>query len=209
METLEKGKSKLSEICEILRKETLEPAQNDAHEIINAAKDEAKKIKTKASAEAKEILENAQKKIEQEKKLFENSIDLASKQTFEQLRQKIGEHFFSIELQKLSKDILKENELVAKLVGAILNTVEKEGLGTNLAVGISKTLKPEDVSKYLTSNLMDKLKKGELKVEDVASGAVVKLVDEKMTIEISDESLKDLMGSFLRDSFRKILFKNI
>ena len=90
METLEKGKSKLSEICEILRKETLEPAQNDAHEIINAAKDEAKKIKTKASAEAKEILENAQKKIEQEKKLFENSIDLASKHTFEQLRQKRG-----------------------------------------------------------------------------------------------------------------------
>jgi V/A-type H+/Na+-transporting ATPase subunit E len=209
MEALEKGKSKLGEICEILRKETLEPAQNDAQEIINAAKEEAQKIKKRANADAKQILEGAHAEVEQKRRLFENSMDLASKQSFEQLRQKVEDHFFSIELQELAANILKENELVAKLIAAIVNTVEKEGLGTNLAIGISKTIKAEDISKYLMADLVGKLKNGELPVESVGKGAVVKLIDAKMTIDISEDSLKELMGGFLRDSFRQILFKNV
>lgn len=208
METLEKGKSKLGEICEILRKETLEPAQNDAKGIVDSARIESQKIIELAHAEAKQIMDDAHAKIEQERKLFENSMDLASKQSFDELRQKVEEHLFAIELSQLGAGMLKEGELVAKLLGAIINAIEKEGLGSNLALAISGILKPEEISKHLMDGIKQKLEKNEIPIESIDSGAVIKIVDKKMRIDVSEQSLKELMGTFLRDSFRQILFKN-
>lgn len=209
MEALEKGKSKLGEICDILRKETLEPAQNDAKEIVESAKEESQKIIERAHAEAKQIIEEAHSKVEQERKLFENSMDLASKQSFDDLRQKVEQHLFGVELSQLSKDIMKENELIAKLIGALINAIEKEGLKTNLSLALSKSIRPEMISQYLALDMAEKLKKKELVIEQIESGAVIKIIDQKMRVEISEQSLKELMGTFLRDSFRKILFKNV
>lgn len=208
MEALEKGKAKLGEICDILKKETLEPAQNEAKNIIDSAKNESGQIIERAHAEAKQIIDSAMAKIDQERKLFENSMDLASKQTFDELRQRVEEHLFGLEVSKLSHEMIQSNELIAKLIATIMGAIEKEGLKTNLSLALSSSIKPEDVSKHLANEMAEKLKSGEIKVESIAGGAVVKVADDNLKIEVSEQSIKELMGSFLRESFRNILFKN-
>ncbi|MCH9632422.1 MAG: V-type proton ATPase subunit E [Chlamydiae bacterium] len=209
MDTLEKGKNKLGEICDILRKETLEPAQNEAHQIINSAKQESQKVIEQAKSEAKQLLEDAKAKIAKEQKLFESSMDLGSKQTFNQLREKIQKHLFNDQLAELTANMMGEGELVAKLISAIVNALEKDGLNSNLTIALANSIKAEDVSKTLVAQAAEKIKKGKISIESISSGAKVSIEDQKVSIDVSDQSLKELMGNFLRDSFREILFKNV
>ena len=209
MDTLEKGKNKLGEICDILRKETLEPAQGEAKQIVDQAKEESQKIIDLANAEAQQLKDAAAAQIEKDRKLFESSMDLASKQTFNQLKEKIQDHLFNDELHSIASEIMKEGDLAAKLVGAIVNTIEKEGLHTNLSLALSGSIKPEDVSKNLVSNAAEKMKNGQISIESISDGAKVSIADQRVSVDISEQSLKDLLGSFLRDSFKEILFKNV
>ncbi len=209
MDTLEKGKNKLSEICDILRKETLEPAQDEANEIIEKAQQESQKIIEKAHIDAESLLEEARAKIEQEKKLFESSMSLATKQTFDHLKEKIQIQLFNDQLDQLTKTIMSKSDLVAKLIAAIINIVEKEGLGSNLAVSLAKAVKAEEVCQYLVASAAEKVKSGAIVIEASDGGAKIVLLDQKMSVDISSDSLKDMLGSFLRDSFRDVLFKNV
>ncbi len=209
MDTLEKGKSKLGEICEILRKETLEPAQSEAGQIVENAKQEGQKIIDHASAEAKHIIDDAHGKVEQERKLFVSSMDLGSKQAFNQLREKIQDHLFDDQLTEFASAAMEKGELVAKLVAAVVNAVEKDGLNSNLTIALADSISSEEVSKSLVAQAAEKIKKGEISMESISKGAKVSIKDQRVTIDISQQSLKELMGSFLRDSFREILFKNV
>ena len=209
MDTLEKGKNKLGEICDILRKETLEPAQNEANQIIEKAKQESQKVIEQAQAEAKHIQEEAQAKIVKEQKLFESSMDLGAKQTFNQLREKIQQHLFNEQLSELSANMMSDGELAAKLISAVVNAVEKDGLNSNLTLALADSIKVEDVSKSLVAQAVEKIKNGKISIESISSGAKVSILDQKVSIDVSDQSLKELMGNFLRDSFREILFKNV
>lgn len=209
MDTLDKGKNKLGEICDILRKETLEPAQKEAKQIIESSKKEGDKIIERAMLEARQLVEEAQSKIAQEKKLFESSMDLASKQTFNQLQHMVFEQLFNQGLSDLSSSILRQGDVMAKLVATIINTLEKEGLNGNVSLALAKEINPSEVSKYLVATAIEKVKNGGVKIDTLAEGARVEIKDKKMTIDVSPQSLKDLMGNFLRDSFKQILFKNV
>lgn len=54
MKGTEPGKDKVKKICDILRRETLEPAENEAKQIIDSAKEQAKQMISAAHKEAEE-----------------------------------------------------------------------------------------------------------------------------------------------------------
>lgn len=210
MDTLEKGKNKLGQICDILRKETLEPAQNEAQRIIEEAKQEAQKIIEKSKLDAQALIDSAKQKIDQEKKLFETSMDLAVKQAFNQLKESVQTKLFNDELASLASQVTSASDLISKLVAAIVSAVDKEGLDAHFSVYLSQALSKEELSKHLASQVLQRVQKGEISIETGAtSGAKVVLKDQKMSVDISEQSLKELMGSFLRESFKDVLFKNV
>lgn len=210
MDTLEKGKNKLGQICDILRKETLEPAQNEAQRIIDDAKQEAQKIIEKAHVDGKTLIDEAHEKITQEKKLFESSMDLGVKQAFNQLKELIKAKLFNDELLNLSEKVIADKDLISKLVATIISAVDKEGLDAHFTVFLSKSMSQEEVSRYLAEKVVARVKNGEISIETTpANGAKVVLKDQKMSVDISEQSLKELMGSFLKESFKDVLFKNV
>lgn len=54
MKSLETGKDKIQKICDALKKETLEPAKQEAREVIENARLQAAEIVTAAKKEAEE-----------------------------------------------------------------------------------------------------------------------------------------------------------
>ncbi len=206
MKTLEKGKNKLGEICAVLRKETLEPAQLEADKIIEAARAENRQIIARAKQEAEALILKAQQTIAQERKLFESSMDLAAKQSFDQLKQQIEQRLFDAQIAHITDLFLKDGSGMAQLVAAVIRSVETEGVHTNLALALAKNISPEDVSLALAGDVAKKIKEKAIPIDLLERGASIKLVDQKLSVEISDQSLKELLGSFLRESFRKVLF---
>lgn len=207
MEILDSGKDKVKKICDSLKKQTLDPAKQEAKGIIDQAIKDAEKIVKRAKDEAKEIYEENRKKILQEKKAFQSSLNLASLQTIEVLRQEIEENLFNKQIASLfTKATLKE-EVVAEFINVIVEALKKEGLDAPLEVMIPRALSKTSVAEKLTKQVIEKIKEKELTLSEITGGAKVKLVKQHLILEMSDQSLQTLFIKFIRDDFRALLFE--
>ena len=206
MKTLEDSQDKIEKICKTLREETLEPAREEAAKIIEDAKSQAESILHEARKEHKSIVARAEAEMEQERKVFHSSLVQAAKQSLESLRQDIEHKLFNSELDQLLEKELKDPKLIASLLSAIVKAIEKEGLSTELQGIISEQVSAREVNELLAKEVLQKLKSHSVALGSIKGGAQVKLIDRKMTVDISEKALKELLASFVRKDFRKLIF---
>jgi len=207
MKTFEKGKDKVKEICDELRRETLEPAQQEAKRIIADAESERDCIIQQAQREAETIITDARAQVAKERHIFNSSLEQASKQSLEALRQSIEYQLFHPEIIDTLNKRMTDPEIISKLVNAIVNALEKNGLDLNLQALIPKTALPETINTLLVKQVLDRLKEHSVQIGEFAGGVQVKLVDKKMTIDMSSQALVELLTRYLRDDFRQLFFK--
>lgn len=206
MKNLEKGQEKIEKICEVLRKETIEPAQKEASRIVEEAKKEANQIIEEAEKQANALIEKAKNDIEQERNVFHSSLLQASKQSLEALRQDIEHRLFNTQLDSLLQNETKDPQVIASLINAIVKAIEKEGISTDIEAVIPASVSPREVNQMLLDGVKKQLKQQSVNVGKFKGGAQVKILDKKMTIDISENSLMELLASFVRKDFRKLIF---
>ncbi|MBI3237176.1 MAG: DivIVA domain-containing protein, partial [Chlamydiales bacterium] len=71
---METGKDRVKKICDVLRKETLEPAKKQADEILEEARRTADQIIEEARTSSKKIQEEADSEIQKQKAIFRASL---------------------------------------------------------------------------------------------------------------------------------------
>lgn len=207
MKTLEKGQEKIKKICSLLHDETIEPAQKEAQAIIQQAHQQAEQIIASAQKAAEKLKSDAAIFIEQGRIAFESSLQQAAKQSVETLRQSIEHRFFSEHLSAILDKDLADPKIIANLINTVIKALEKEGLATNLSVVVSKTVSPRQINELLTQDAIKSLKENAVGVGNFAGGARIKLNNKNVTIDISDEALKELLATHVvRKDFRKMLF---
>lgn len=206
MRSLEKGQDKIQKICDQLRRETLEPAEVEAQKIIDEAKKRGEEIKAEAERQSDQIIKHARAQVEQERNVFQSTLQQAAKQSIEALRQKIEQKFFNEELQNLLEKQLADPKIVAELVNGIVKAIDKEGLNTDIKVVIPQLVSPENINSLLVEGVRKRLKGGSLEIGNFAGGVQVKLVGKKMTIDLSDQAVKELIAEYVQESYRKLMF---
>lgn len=200
---MEKGDVRIQKICEALKVETLEPAKLEAKKIVEQAKAQAEEIVREGQKQKDHLIESAHQMIKQERAIFHSSLEQAGKQSLEELKAVISDNLFNKELdQVLSKEIAQP-DVVAKLIAAMIQAIEKEGLSANFSAVISKSA--GDINKLLGKAVMEKLP---IEIGSLSGGAKLKLHDKKMTIDMSDAAIKELLSNYLRKDFRTLLFGN-
>ncbi len=208
MKTLEKAQDKIQKICDELRRETLDPAKKEAERIIEEAQARADEILNEAAKKSEKIIEAARASMEQERNVFESSLVQASKQTIETLRQNIEQHFFNEQLNKVLEKPLKDPQVIANLINAMIQAIQKEGISANFSALIPDTVSDKDINALLLKNVLEGLKEKSVVVGTVAGGVQVKLHDKKLTIDMSKGALTDFLSRHLRKGFRKMLFES-
>ncbi len=206
MDNAELGNDKIQQICEALRKQTLEPAKQQASEIIENAKIEAESIIEKAKKQAKGLLAQADKDIEEKKKLYASSINSASRQVIDKLKQELQEHFFKTNLKELIDKELESPKVIAELVTVIIKAIEKEGIDCDLAAYIPKHIGREKINNLLAADILKKLKEKTVLEKEFSGGAQVKMLEKNIILDISDEALTDLIAEYIRKDFREMIF---
>jgi V/A-type H+-transporting ATPase subunit E len=206
MEILDSGKDKVKKICDTLKKQTLDPAKQEAKHIVDHALKEADKIVKQAKEEAKQLLEEQKMKLLQEKKAFYSSLNLAGKQSIEALKQEVEEHLFHKNIAAMFQKSTHHEDVVAAFINTILLCLEKEGLDTNLEISIPKHLSKQKVLDKLAQEVVERLKGHQIQLGDFQGGAKVKLKDQHIVFEMTDESLRALFSRFIREEFRALLF---
>lgn len=208
MKTLDTSKDKIDKICDKLRKETLEPAKEEANQIIASARKKGESIIEEAEKQAEHLIKQAKAQIEQERNVFHSSMQQSTKQTVEALRQEIDKRLFNEEIDSVLESHIAAPQVVAQLINGIVNALQKDGIEADLSVAIPKAVSAADVSALLLSDVKKRLKDKPLTVGDFKGGAQVKLVGKKMTIDISDIALKELFATYARKDFRKLIFSH-
>ena len=207
MKTLEKGSDKIEKICAILRDETLEPAQKEALEIIKRAEEKALKIIEQAERSALNIHEEAKKTAEKELSVFQFTLQQAAKQTIEYLREEIENKFFSENLLSLIEKSTTDPKIISDLINVIILALKEKGLDTDLSAIVSKSIDPRELNKLLMQDVLKLLKEKTVVVGKFSSGVRVKLNDKKITVDISEIALKELLSTYIaRNDFRKFVF---
>jgi len=206
MSELEKAHERIQAICEKIREETLDPAKQAAEEIIVEAKKEAERIREHARHEAQKIFEETKRSIEEEKRIFTSSLEQASKQTIELLKQKIESSLFNPTLEKWLNNEMGGAKEHAKLIDALITSINKTGLQTDLSVVIPQCFTPDEIISALEKTIAKQLKEGSVEVGDIKSGIRVTIKNKHMMLDLSDSTLREIVSSFIRKDFRKIFF---
>jgi len=206
MKGLESGKDKVKKICEVLKKETLEPAKKEAEEILHQAHATAENIISQANAKAKDIESAAKKEIERQRNVFQSSLHQACKQSIESLKQEIENNLFSKDLSSLITKQTQDPKVIAELVTAVVNAIEKEGINSDITAYVSSAVPAKAINSLLAQNILHRLKEKEVVLGSMQGGVAVKLHKENITLDITDIALKDLVSQYIRKDFRDMLF---
>lgn len=203
MKELPTGKDRVQKICDLLKKETLDPAKQEAKEIVENAKMQSEQILNEAKQEAKRVLENAEQEVALKKKALDTSLQLASKQAVEKLKQTFEGAFFSPAVASFVDAKLQEPKAIAQILETLLTSIDGEG---EIEALIPKDVSEKSVHELLSWDLLKRLETGAVSFGDFRGGAQVKVKDKSMTLDVSDEVVRELLGQLIRSDFRKFVF---
>jgi len=206
MKELEKGKDKIQKICDMLRQETLLPAQSEAKGVIEKAQIEAEQIVHQAHQEAQKLIAEAHAQLEKEKKAVKMALQLAARQAVGSLKQEIESKLFDEPLKKLIVRDSHQPQMIADWLQALVQAVKKEGMDAHLGAVVPKNCSIDALMPLLAQEVAETLKKGSISIGAFAGGVQLKLIDKNITIDMSDRALEELLAGHLRKEFRKYVF---
>ena len=202
------GSDKVKKICDVLRRETLEPAKHEAEEIVLEARRQAESILEEARSTVEKWQMEAREEIDRQKNIFQSSLYQACKQALESLKQNIEEKLFNHELTRLFAKNMQSPEILSRLIEAVIKSLEKDGVEGSLSVYIPAAVPVRTINEMLAKDILERLKEKSVLVGPLAGGIEVKLHDQNITIDISDTALKELVASYIRKDFREFFFGN-
>lgn len=206
MKGLETGKEKIQKLCDALKKETLEPAKQEAREIVENAHLQAEEIVRKAKEKAEEFLHKAKSEMEEKSKIFHASLQLAARQGLELLKQKIEEQLFDQQLSELVLKEMSDPKVIAHLIDAFMKIMQEKGVEEDFVAVIPKNISPRSINALLGQQLLDRLQGQTVMVGDFAGGAKIELKGRKITIDISDAAVRELIAQYIRRDFREMIY---
>lgn len=206
MDAVETGKDKVKKICDVLRKETLEPAVQEAEAIVDEAKKKANQLIADAKAKASKMLADADAEIEKRQGVFKASLNQGARQSVEWLKQEIEERLLNHNLAALIAKSTSSPEVLANMVSAVIKAIEEEGLETDLSAIIPSAVEAGAVNELLGKELLAKLKEKSVLIGPKKGGVEVKLHKDNITIDLTDSALLELMTRYIRKDFHQFFF---
>ncbi len=206
MKGLETGRDKIQKICDVLKNETLEPAKQEAREIIENAHLQAEEILRETREKADTLIQSAKDDIEEKRKVFSASLQLACRQGVELLKQKIENELFDKSLGELVSKEMKDPKVIAQLINSFMKSVEEQGLEEEFVASIPKDISPKSINALIAENSLEKLQKQSVEIGDFAGGVKIQMKGRQITIDISDTTVKELIAGFIRRDFRDMIF---
>ncbi len=206
MKGVETGKDKVKKICDLLKKETIDPARKEAEELVVNAKEKAALLISEAKKEVERLHRDARDFEEKQKSIFQAALNAACKQTIEILKESIEEKLFNKELASIFGKNIKEPALLARLIEAVTVALERDGINADLSVYIPAAVPARDVNALLGEKILSHLREKSVLLSTIEGGIEVKLHKENITIDISDVALRELVSRYIRKDFREMLF---
>lgn len=203
------AQDKLKQICDVLRVETLKPAEKEADVIIRDAKERAKRIVCDAQEQAEKILAEASKEAADKISQGELALVQAGKRSIESLKQAIETKILKESLVAWLDEQLTDTDVAAKLIAALVQAIEQKGLFGDLIAYVGQNVSARSVNQLLSKTVLSKLENGSVTVGTFPGGVQLKILDKNLVLDLSSEAVSDLLIRYLQHDFRKMIFQDI
>ena len=197
---------KLQELTQKLYEEGLAKGKQDGEALLEKAKSEAEGIVKQAQEEAEAILAKARKDAEDFKVKVEGDVKMAAQQAVQATRTDIENLVVSKVVDGTVDKALANEDYIKGIITAVaqkFSADEPADLSLVLPESLKAALEP-----FVKNELGKLLGKGVDAAfsKKVAGGFKIGPKDGGYFVSLTDETFKDLIGSYLRPATKKLLF---
>ena len=197
---------KLQELTQKLYEEGLAKGKQDGEALLEKAQSEAEGIVKQAQEEAEAILAKARKDAEDFKVKVEGDVKMAAQQAVQATRTDIENLVVSKVVDGTVDKALANEDYIKGIITAVaqkFSADEPADLSLVLPENLKKSLEPfvkNELGKLLGKGIDASFSK------KVAGGFKIGPKDGGYFVSLTDETFKDLIGSYLRPATKKLLF---
>ena len=197
---------KLQELTQKLYEEGLAKGKQDGEALLQKAQSEAEGIVKQAQEEAEAILAKARKDAEDFKVKVEGDVKMAAQQAVQATRTDIENLVVSKVVDGTVDKALANEDFIKGIITAVaqkFSADEPADLSLVLPENLKKSLEPfvkNELGKLLGKGIDASFSK------KVAGGFKIGPKDGGYFVSLTDETFKDLIGSYLRPATKKLLF---
>ena len=197
---------KLQELTQKLYDEGLAKGKQDGEALLAKAATEAEGIVKKAQEEAEAILAKARKEAEDFKVKVEGDVKMAAQQSVQATRTDIENLVVANVVDATVDKALANEEYIKGIITAVAQKFSADE-PADLALVLPEALKAK-LEPFVSSELAKLLGKGVEATfsKKVAGGFKIGPKDGGYFVSLTDETFKDLIGSYLRPATKKLLF---
>lgn len=202
------AEDKLQQICDALRVETLKPAEDEADAIVRGAEEQAKRILQEAQEKANQMIAQAQEEAERRLKQGEAALAQAGRRSLETLKQAVEQKVFKESLAEWLDQWSVDPEVASKLITALVGAIESQGIASDLKAYVGKHVAARSVNKLLAKGTLAKIKDKGVTVGKFVGGVQLKVEGKNWVLDLSSETLLDLLTRYLQKDFREMIFRD-
>ena len=197
---------KLQELTQKLYDEGLAKGKQDGEALLQKAVAEAEGIVKKAQEEAEAILAKARKDADDFKVKVEGDVKMAASQAVQATRTDIENLVVANVVDATVDKALANEEYIKGIITAVAQKVSADE-PADLSLVLPESLKAK-LEPFVKSELGKLLGKGVEATfsKKVAGGFKIGPKDGGYFVSLTDETFKDLIGSYLRPATKKLLF---
>lgn len=198
--------NKLQELTDRLYNEGLSKGKKEGENILTQAKIQAEEIISEAKKEAGKIIENARKEAEDLKIKVEGDLKMAASQSVQSTKNDVENLIISEITDKQVSQLLSSTDFIKEIIVTVASKF-KEGEPQELEFVLPESLK-KDLEPFVKNELGKILNKGVTASfsKKLSGGFTIAPKDGRYFISFTDETFKELIGSYLRPTAKKLLF---
>lgn len=205
-------------LIERLKNEGVSAGQQKAEDIVMDAQKRAEWITQEAEEEARLLLEKAKQQAAEIESASQDALQLAARDALIKLRDTLL-NSFSQEVTRVVGQQMQDEDFMAKLILELAGSVREQAgmdqsrdvvihlprdvMGVDELKGNPEELKQGTLSHYTASLAADMLREGVR--FDIGGGLMIKLENEGMIIDFSDETVAALLLEHIQPRFRALL----
>jgi V/A-type H+-transporting ATPase subunit E len=197
-----------------IRDEGVQSAKDEADRILSEAKSQAARVVAEAKAEAKSIRKDAAEAVDREQTAAIEALRIAARDTGLELRSAVLAAFEE-HVRRLVTNVTMDGSVLRDMILVLAGRAAEDLIkDQDAAILIPKRLAdeaPPELEEFLERSAValsaDVLRKGIelIPASDVQGGARVRLAEDDLEIDLSDEALSEMMLKLLLPRYRKIL----
>lgn len=211
--------SGVQELIERLRQEGIANGKNEARKLVEDAHGQAKKIIDDAESRAQDLVDRAQREADHYKKAAKEAVSLAARDTILELKSALTSQF-SRRVSEMVTETLADRDFLKKVIlelaGKVREKMERaeqvEIMLPNDVIGLEELRRhPEKVregslGQFVLATSGEIFRQGVSFVRGEHQwGIIIRLVDDELRIELTEEIISDLLLEHLLPRFRALL----